>query len=324
MQPQILHIIFFSFINLFIVSAGYLFIKGKSILAVWVMFVLSIIAVNFLFVSESPVIRMLAITCTTFTSMKVVTATESYKSKKLCLKFNQWAMFALGWAGMRAQPFETLGYKSLSNVWPLIRFGTSRIIAGLLLISFAHIVLSLNLNIKIEYALVSIILLIGFSLTIHFGLLNISAGVWRLQGVNVYSLFREPAKATSLTELWSRRWNLAFSEMTSIAVFRPLANRVGSGTALMLSFAFSGLLHELALSVPVNAGYGLPLLYFIIQGVMVLIEKLLIRRNITLLQHKVIGRIWTFFWLIAPMPLLFHVYFIKEVLWPLAALHVHL
>src|SRR5690606_37647104 len=98
------------------------------------------------------------------------------------------------------------------------------------------------------------------------GLLSISAGMWRLSGVNTDHLFKTPVKAKSLTEFWSKRWNLAFSEMTSVAVFRPLKGKVGNTAALMTAFVFSGLLHELAISVPVNSGYGLPLLYFVIQG----------------------------------------------------------
>ena len=106
-----------------------------------------------------------------------------------------------------------------------------------------------------------------------FWLVSISAGMWRLSGVNTYLLFKQPAKALSLTEFWSKRWNIAFSEMTSVAIFRPLKNKVGSAAALMTAFIFSGLLHEIALSVPVNSGYGLPTLYFIIQGSIVLLEK---------------------------------------------------
>jgi hypothetical protein len=119
--------------------------------------------------------------------------------------------------------------------------------------------------------------------------------MWRFSGVNTYFLFKEPANATSLTEFWSKRWNLAFSEMTSIAILRPLRNKTGGAITLMLAFMFSGLSHELALSVPANSGYGLPLLYFIIQGVLVLIEKALNTHNILFLKDKIIGRSWVFF-----------------------------
>ena len=91
--------------------------------------------------------------------------------------------------------------------------------------------------------------------------------------------------------------------------------------ALMLAFAFSGLLHELALSVPVNSGYGLPMLYFIIQGLLVLLERVLINNNASFLKNKSIAHLWVFFWLVIPMPLLFHEQFIKQVVWVLGGMH---
>jgi len=322
MEPVLLRLFYFALLNITVVLLGYAFIKKKMILFSWALLILSILVINFIFLREGPIIRMLAIIATTFTAMKVIAVAEGYKNKELTLKFNQWVVFAIGWAGMRAQPFETLGEKPLPGAWPMIRFGVSRIIIGLLLILLAHKVVLLPINHHLTYILVSAILLVGFSLTLHFGLLGISAGTWRLSGVNTYVLFRAPAKALSLTEFWSKRWNIAFSEMTSVAVFRPLKNKIGSAAALMAAFIFSGLLHELALSVPVNNGYGLPLLYFIIQGVMVLLEKVLISQKILFLQNRVIARLWTLFWVITPMPLLFHPHFIKEILWPLAGLNL--
>jgi len=290
------------------------------ILLSWAMLILSILVIHIVFLHERPIIRMLAIIATTFTAMKVIAVAEEYKNKKLTLKFNQWVVFAIGWAGMRAQPFESLGEKPLPGAGPIITFGVSRVIIGLLLIALAHKAMLLPVSPGLTYILVSAILLVGFSLILHFGLLGISAGMWRLSGVNTYVLFKSPAKALSLTEFWSKRWNIAFSEMTSVAVFRPLKNKTGSAAALMAAFVFSGLLHELALSVPVNNGYGLPLLYFIIQGAMVLVEKVLIIQKILFLQNQLIARLWTLFWVIVPMPLLFHQHFIKEVVWPLAGL----
>ena len=69
-------------------------------------------------------------------------------------------------------------------------------------------------------------------------------------------------------EFWGRRWNAAFSEMTAIAIYQPLVRVAGRGPALAASFLGSGLLHELAISVPVRAGYGLPMAYFMLQGVL--------------------------------------------------------
>ncbi len=158
-------------------------------------------------------------------------------------------------------------------------------------------------------------LLPGLSLILHFGIFNIVAGIWRSIGVNVHPLFRAPLQSQSLTEFWGRRWNLAFSEMTTLAVYRPLAASVGTRPALVASFIFSGLLHELAISLPVRAGFGLPLLYFAVHGGLTLIERELTRRGRPLCGW--VGRAWTLFWLILPLPILFHQPFLRGIVWPL-------
>ena len=68
-------------------------------------------------------------------------------------------------------------------------------------------------------------------------------------------------------------WNLAFSEMTAVAVYRPLSAPLGRGTATLGAFLFSGVLHELAISLPVLAGFGLPSLYFALHGLLVLVKR---------------------------------------------------
>jgi len=318
--PLIVHLLCFALINLAVVLVGYVFIKRMLVFAGWLMLVLSIAGVYFIFINEHPILKMLAIIATTFSAMKVIAVTEGYKNRQFTLTFKQWCIYAIGWVGMRAQPFETLGQKAVPGGGEMVRFGISRIIAGALLIVLAHGTVALHLNNHLTYLLVTPVLLVGLSLILHFGLLSISAGMWRFSGVNTYYLFRQPAKALSLTELWSKRWNIAFSEMTSVAIFRPLKNRVGVPKALMISFIFSGFLHELALSLPVNSGYGSPTLYFLIQGILVLVEKLLANRGIFILRNKLVARLWVFFWLIVPMPLLFHEQFIKQVVWPLVGL----
>jgi hypothetical protein len=309
------HIACFAAINLLLVLLGYILVKRELVWPGWVLLLLVIPELYYIFIHDHPVIKMLAIIATTFTCMKVITAAVDYRGKSPKLKFIPWLAFAAGWAGMRAQPFESLGAAALPNAWAMIRFGISRVIAGLLLIALAHGIVALHLSAGLTYILVSALLLIGLSQILHFGLLSIGAGQWRLMGVNTYYLFRQPAKAMSLTEFWGKRWNLAFIEMTSVAIFRPLKGKFGKGTALAVAFLFSGLLHELALSVPVNSGYGLPMLYFIIQSVVLLVEKPMLKRGV--LHDPVLARLWVFFWLVVPMPLLFHTQFIKQVVWVL-------
>ncbi len=310
-------------LNIVIIAAGYRLVQLKNVLSGWLLLLIAIAVIYFTTINCHPILRMLALIATTFTGMKVIAVAETYKYKPLGLNFKQWFVFAAGWAGMRPQPFETFKSAPLPGGATFIKYGISRVAGGAVLIFLAHLLVKLPLSNHFIYISVGVILLVALSLILHFGLLSISAGMWRFSGVDTYLLFRQPARALSLTELWSKRWNLAFSEMAAIAVFRPLVKRIGAGGALMATFIFSGLLHEIALSLPVNSGYGLPTLYFIIQGLLVLAEKQMQKRNVALLQDQVVAKVWLFFWLIVPMPLLFHTAFINEVVWPLAGLSVH-
>jgi alginate O-acetyltransferase complex protein AlgI len=54
--------------------------------------------------------------------------------------------------------------------------------------------------------------------------------------------------------------------MTSTGIYRPVAALVGRSWGIAAAFLASGILHELAISVPARAGFGLPLIYFALQG----------------------------------------------------------
>jgi alginate O-acetyltransferase complex protein AlgI len=83
------------------------------------------------------------------------------------------------------------------------------------------------------------------------------------------------------------------------------------------AFLASGLLHEIAISLPVGAGFGLPLSYFALHGALMLAERRLEESGRPLSRHKWLGRAWTLFWLVAPLPILFHRPFLEGVVWPL-------
>jgi hypothetical protein len=266
------------------------------------------------------ILKMLVLISITFIVMKIIVTIESYRTKPFALSTKQWLMFCFGWAGMRPQLFEYYGQRQLEGGREMIFFGLKRIIVGVLLLCLAHQLIFLNTNPTVVYWLTSVVLLVAFSLILHFGLLSISAGILRFKGVNAGYLFKSPLKSRSLTEFWSKRWNLAFSEMVAIVIFKPLKNKIGQIGAVLAGFAFSGILHELALSLPVSTGYGLPFLYFLIQGILVILEKVLLNHQIYILQRPVIGKIWTLFWVIVPAPLLFHDAFIQQVVWPLAGI----
>ena len=144
-------------------------------------------------------------------------------------------------------------------------------------------------------------------LTVHLGFSDMLTSLFQCQGQNVSPLFDDPLKSRSLNEFWTRRWNLAFVQMNRILFMRPLVKRFGIRGAVIGSFIISGLLHELAISFPAGTGYGGPFAYFLIQIVLVTIERRL----------KLSGPLWTWISLLLPAPILFHHGFRTELVAPL-------
>jgi len=155
----------------------------------------------------------------------------------------------------------------------------------------------------------------GVVLILHFGLFHLLACTWRHIGIGVRPLMNRPLMATSLGDFWGRRWNTAFRDLTHRFIFGPCATRFGSRSAALMAFLASGIIHDLAISVPARGGYGGPTLYFAIQGAAVMIERSAWGR-----RHG-----WRSGWsarivaavvLLAPAPLLFHRPFIVGVIVP--------
>ena len=130
-------------------------------------------------------------------------------------------------------------------------------------------------------------------------------------------MFRAPLASFSLREFWGRRWNIGFSEMTALGVYRPLRSRLGTSGATFVGFVFSGVLHELAITVPVMESFGLPLCYFALHGCAMQVESQLERRGFVFRDHVVAARVWTTAWLVLPLPILFPESFLRQVLWPM-------
>nr|MBA3534153.1 membrane bound O-acyl transferase family-domain-containing protein [Ardenticatenales bacterium] len=162
--------------------------------------------------------------------------------------------------------------------------------------------------------------LLALLFMIHFGYAQLLTGLMRLAGWKVSLLFDEPLKSRSLSDFWSRRWNLAFVQMDRQLFLRPLHRRLGKVGALVGVFALSGLLHELGISYPTLSGWGLPLLYFILQGVLLWLEIAVFKVE----QHwpVALGRLWSWAAILLPLPLLFHGAFREALVLPLyASLH---
>jgi len=115
--------------------------------------------------------------------------------------------------------------------------------------------------------------MVGIVMVLHFGSIHLLSCFWRSVGVEARPLMDWPITATSVSDFWGRRWNTAFRDLAHQFVFRPLVRRWSGTWALAGSFVFSGLVHELAISVPAQGGYGWPTLYFLGQGVAVFLER---------------------------------------------------
>jgi predicted DCC family thiol-disulfide oxidoreductase YuxK len=160
--------------------------------------------------------------------------------------------------------------------------------------------------------------MIGAIFLLHFGTFHLLSLCWRSAGVDAVPLMRNPARATSLGELWGRRWNTAFHELATRFTFSPLRQRIGVSAATLATFVASGLIHELVISVPAGGGYGLPTGYFVLQGLGVASERTSLGRRLGLGSG---ARGWFYTVLVAagPATLLFPPAFVQRVILPMLA-----
>jgi len=281
--------------------------------AAWALVLASVALAERVTAREPAGFRMLALIGALLYAMKAVVSVDGMEPGRPSLSPWRWLAFAALWPGMRPVPFARAGEAPLPGAGALVRLGLVRLVLGVALVLAARFAWTRTASRLLATALA----LPGLSFILHFGIFNLVAGAWRYAGVDVHALFRAPLLSRSLAEFWGRRWNLAFSEMTAIGVYRPLTSVAGKRVAVLAAFFFSGLLHELAISLPVLAGFGLPLLYFAVHGALMLVERALERAGRPIYRRPALGRAWTAFWLVAPLPVLFHRPFLRGVVWPI-------
>jgi len=158
--------------------------------------------------------------------------------------------------------------------------------------------------------------MLGVILLLHFGLFRLLALGWQANQIPVRPLMDNPIRATSLTEFWGRRWNSGFHDLMHRYIFRPAAKRFGVRAAMLLVFLASGLIHELVITVPAGGGYGLPTLYFFLQGLGVELERSTLGRGWQLGNG---AKGWCFVLLVTagPIALLFPPPFLHHVILPM-------
>lgn len=222
------------------------------------------------------------------------------------------AAFLLGWPGMDAASF--LGEGPIAGSVPCrsrewfaaaghLTFGVVLLFAMARTIPPQH-----------PYA-VGWIGMIGIVLILHFGVFHLLSCLWRCAGLDARPLMNRPLASTSLSEFWGRRWNTAFRDVTHRFLFRPAASWLGPRWGIVVGFLFSGAVHDLVISVPAHGGYGGPTLFFVIQGVAMVIERSRFGRQMGL-DHGWSGRLFAAAVLVAPVGLLFHRPFVVGVIVP--------
>lgn len=153
--------------------------------------------------------------------------------------------------------------------------------------------------------------MVGMILILHFGLFALLNAGWRASRVDSRPIMEAPLRSTSVAEFWGRRWNGAFNDLAVGLVFRPIAKHCGVVGATLIAFAVSGLIHELVISLPAGAGFGLPTGYFILQALAILAQ-----RKWTALRGGISGWLFTMIVLAAAAYWLFHPPFVRNVILP--------
>lgn len=259
----------------------------------------------------SPSAVMLLVTACIFLVLKTLTLLHFERNKPRSIGLVERLAWFFAWPGMNPWQFfavDAAVAKPTGGAWLV---ATAETIFGFVLFAIAAAAFATWNSLAGGW-----VAMVGLVFLLHFGLLHLVALLWRHAGRPVEPIMRAPVMATSLDDFWSRRWNLAFRDFASQFIFRPLYRRFGAAAAIVGCFGFSGLVHDLGISVPARGGYGLPTAYFLLQGAGVLAERSAWGRRIGL------GRGWRGWIFAAAITapaafLLFHPPFVRNVILPL-------
>ncbi|WP_425616232.1 MBOAT family protein [Anatilimnocola sp. NA78] len=217
--------------------------------------------------------------------------------------------YLLLWPGMDAEAF--LGNKPVPQ--PTSReifFAVLKFLSGLVLIFVVA-----RFTMSLPPLVTGWVGIVGLALAILFGFAHFVSIAWRSLGVNAQPIMNRPLWAFSLSDFWGQRWNLAFHDVGREYVFRPLLRRIGVIGSTFAVFLFSGIVHDLVMSVPLRRGIGLPTLYFLLQAVGVLFERSPFGKRLGL-GRGLRGRAFAAAVVLLPVGLLFHSAFLQHVILP--------
>lgn len=195
----------------------------------------------------------------------------------------------------------------LLNAWI---FGVAKLSLGLGLIAVVYP------RLPVDYELLrGWVGMLGIIFVLHFGVFHLLSLAWQAGGVTAEPIMDWPVLATSVSDFWGKRWNVAFRDLTHRFLFRPLTARFGAKIALAVGFLVSGILHDLVISLPARGGYGGPTAFFLVQAGAIFVERSALGKHLGL-GHGVRGWAFAGIVLIAPIFLLFHPPFVRFIVLP--------
>lgn len=163
--------------------------------------------------------------------------------------------------------------------------------------------------------------MVGAILILHFGIFRVLALFWQSRGVHAVPIMSSPLLSQSVGEFWGKRWNLGFHQLAHDLIFVPLRRNLGPVISGFTVFLVSGLVHDLVISVPARGGFGLPTLYFVLQGIGVAIERSRLGKSLAL-RRGAGGWCFMALFVAGPAFWLFHPAFVQRVILPfMEAIH---
>ncbi len=238
--------------------------------------------------------RMVGLCVLLLLGMKVIVYMEWKRSGGARMPFIRWVNFAWMWFGMEPRAF--IGKRQQRRWQGHLMWGSGCIVCGGIFLTVLG---------WLDVWLLPLVFA-AMSAMFHFGALRILTAFWAWRGMAVRTLFRNPFATTGFVDFWGARWNLAYSHMMARTVQRPLRPYLGNKGSVFAVFVLSGVLHELAITVPAGGGYGLPTLFFVIQGCGALVES----------KGGQWSRMACLMSLVVGVPVLFPEVFADGVIWP--------
>jgi len=184
----------------------------------------------------SPPIRMIAVALTMFVFIKThLLLIHYWNGNKPKVGRQESLLWFFAWPGLNTRDFFDDGAKQggQSNELPTNRSWPKQMALAICKTAFGLLLLVVVAPrlIATSALLGGWVGMVGIVFTFHFGIFHISSVWWQLMGRPVEPIMNAPLLATTISEFWSKRWNLAFRDYAHLTIFKPVAKRFAFGRA---------------------------------------------------------------------------------------------